>query len=341
MVIKASASREISQLLDDLTADHDVRREAAVARLTVIGPRAVDRLVALLETAPPAGRAAALRALGAIGDARALAPALACLEASDTAVAVAAAGVAGGFLQSAGETRALARLTDVALDRTRDRRVRLAALLALEELPPDTLQPIRDQLRRDPDPILAAHAAGDPLPEDTGDPIAALESAAAGRLPRDPAIVRAWLQAAAATVPLPTVHRLIGALRDREAAGPAPVRPDWLAVRALAHQVLGGRGSRVAVYDLRETLEGAEGSLPREFMAAVAAVGDASCLEPLAAAYVRATAAGPALLGSWPGQLVDTFRAVLRRERITRRHAAVKRIEARWPAAARTLFERA
>ena len=341
MVIKASAAREIGQLLEDLTSDRDVRREAAVARLTVIGPRAVERLVTTLETAAPAGQAAALRALGAIGDARALEPALACLEAPDAAVAVAAAGVAGGFLRSPHEARVLERLTDLALDRARDRRVRLAALLALEELPADTLQPIRDELRTDPDPILAAHAAGESLPEDTGDPVAALDAAAAGRLPRDPAVVRAWLQGAAATVPLSSIHRLIGALRDREAAEPAAASTaDWLAVRAAAHELLGRRGSRVALYDLRETLEKAEGPLPREFMTAVAAIGDASCLEPLAAAYVRATAGGPALLASWPGQLVDTFRAIVRRERVTRRHAAVKRIEARWPEAARTLFER-
>ena len=182
----------------------------------------------------------------------------------------------------------------------------------------------------------------EPLPEDTGDPVAALEAAAAGRLPRDPAVVRAWLQGAAATVPLATVHRLIGALRDRESAEPAAAASaaDWLAVRAATHELLGHRGSRVALYDLRETLERATQPLPREFMTAVAAIGDASCLEPLAGAYVRATAAGPALLGSWPGQLADTFRTIVRRERITRRHAALRRIEARWPEAARTLFER-
>ncbi len=339
MVIKASASREIGQLLEDLASDREVRREAAVARLTVIGPRAIERLVASLTTAPLAGRAAALRALGAIGDARALEPALDCLDAPEATVAVAAAGAAGVFLRSPHEARVLERLTDVALDRDRDRRVRLAALLALEELPADALQPIRDQLRRDPDPILAAHATGEPLPEDTGDPVAALEAAAAGRLPRDPAVVRAWLQGAAAAVPLATVHRLIGTLRDRESAELAAA--DWLAVRAAAHELLGHRGSRVALYDLRETLERAEGPLPREFMTAVAAIGDASCLEPLAGAYVRATAAGPALLGSWPGQIVDAFRTIVRRERITRRHAAIRRIETHWPEAARTLFERA
>ena len=44
------------------------------------------------------------------------------------------------------------------------------------------------------------------------------------------------------------------------------------------------RGSRLALYDLRDSLLETE-RLPVAFLAALEEVGDASCLEPLAAAY--------------------------------------------------------
>ena len=73
MPIKASSARQIEALIADLASDRADTREAAVARLTVIGARAVDRLLLVLESdASSAARAAALRALEAIADARAL-----------------------------------------------------------------------------------------------------------------------------------------------------------------------------------------------------------------------------------------------------------------------------
>ena len=65
--IKTSSARDIDALLIDLTTGGDVRRETAIARLTVLGTRAVDRLAALVESdAPVEARQAALRALEAI-----------------------------------------------------------------------------------------------------------------------------------------------------------------------------------------------------------------------------------------------------------------------------------
>jgi hypothetical protein len=88
------------------------------------------------------------------------------------------------------------------------------------------------------------------------------------------------------------------------------------------------------VYDLRETIQEARGPLPVSFLAALHVVGDASCLEPLAAAYVRA----PGEDARWRHQLGEAFRAISRRDKVTRRHATVKRIESRWPDAARDLL---
>ena len=88
---------------------------------------------------------------------------------------------------------------------------------------------------------------------------------------------------------------------------------------------IGTRGSRLALYDLRETLEAAKAPLPVEFLAAVREIGDAQSLEPIAAAYTSAKDEW------WRDQLVEAFRTVVSRERITKRHAVVKRIEKRWP----------
>ena len=72
MVIKSSSSRQIDALMADLMSEHQVVREGATARLTVIGGRAVERLTALVERreGAPSSRVAALRALEGIADQR-------------------------------------------------------------------------------------------------------------------------------------------------------------------------------------------------------------------------------------------------------------------------------
>ena len=81
--------------------------------------------------------------------------------------------------------------------------------------------------------------------------------------------------------------------------------------------------------DLRETLETSNGPLPVEFLAALERIGDASCLEPIASAYATAPAEGD----WWREHLAHAFRAIAARERVTRRHAAMKKIARRWPEA--------
>ena len=62
-------------------------------------------------------------------------------------------------------------------------------------------------------------------------------------------------------------------------------------------------------------------------LAALALVGDASCLEAIAGAYARAKAKD----AWWRDQLARVFREIVARETLTRRHAVMKRIEKRWP----------
>jgi hypothetical protein len=56
-----------------------------------------------------------------------------------------------------------------------------------------------------------------------------------------------------------------------------------------------------------------------------------SCLEPLAAAWGAAEPERIPDGGRWRYQLAAAFKAIVQREKITKRHAAMKRIAARWP----------
>src|SRR6476659_2143764 len=100
MVIKASAAAEIRVLVDARVGTDDVRREAAAARLRVIGARAVERLLdAFARSSNDGVRLTILRVLAPIGDARAIAPARHALSEGGE-VGVAAAQVLRGLLDA-------------------------------------------------------------------------------------------------------------------------------------------------------------------------------------------------------------------------------------------------
>ena len=88
-------------------------------------------------------------------------------------------------------------------------------------------------------------------------------------------------------------------------------------------------GVTLALYDLRDSLLEPE-RLPVAFLAALEEIGDATCLEPLAAAYDASSRSGDAW---WREHVAQAFRAIVHRDGLTRRHAAVKRALARWPEA--------
>jgi HEAT repeat protein len=306
-----------------------VAREAAVARLTVIGSRAVERLIAVAtsEADSADARAAAWRALDAIGDARALEPALRTLGSTATppAIAAAAAGVARGFIRGPHGAAAVDRLTLVALDRARPETVRVAALRALRTLEPATLAPLLKSLEDDPRAAVRAEAEPRVPSRRTSPREAALVAAAAQRgLGDDPAALRAAIARDGASVPLATLLRIVERVREREGAERPALRDEWRLVRAAAHQALADRGSRIALYDLRESLESANSRLPVEFLTPLQRVGDASCLEAIAAAHARSSDA-------WTrGRLADAFYSIVAREKLTQRHAVMKRVARRW-----------
>jgi hypothetical protein len=340
MVIKASSATEIRALVDALCGPDEVKREAAIARLAVIGPRAVDRLTKTLAgTSDRAARVAILRALEAVGDHRAAPAAQRGLDEGGD-VAIAAAGVLRSLLDSPHghvASKALDSLVAVALDERVERRVRVAALQALDQMPADVREKVAAALGPGTDDTVReqsrqrdkATASADALWRDALD----------GLVPDDPDLLRAAVSARAATAPLGTLQKLIDEVRrvENDARG-AGRKEDWRAVRGAIHHALALRGSRVAVYDLRESFAEPGSRLPVSFLSAVQAVGDRSCLEPLAATLSSAASEHDQ---RWQHQLAAAFRAIARREKITRRHAVMRRISARWPHTHDRVFPRA
>ncbi len=328
MPIRASSSKQIDALIANLNAGDAVARETAVARLTLLGARAVGRLLAAAAAGSAASRAAAWRALEAIGDPRALEPALAALTTDEEpAIGTAAAGVARAHLRGARGAEAVDRLAAVLLDRTRHETVRLAALRALRELEPATIAPILAALAGDPNTAIRTEAglSDRAAPRSAEDPATIVARAADGSLPDDPAALRHALNLSGATAPLTALQKVVDRVREREGSEPAAARDAWRLTRAAAHVALANRGSRIALYDLRESLETATGTLPVEFLAALTLVGDASCVEAIAGAHANAQDAW------WRHHLADAFYTIVQREKLTSRHAVMKRIAKRSP----------
>ena len=338
MVIKRSSAGEIDALLADLCGNDDVRRESAIARLAVIGTRAVSGLTDVLRRASsPRARLAALQALEGSPDSRVLDEALTCLDGPETAVAVQAVSVVRKFLASSEGPRVIDRLAAIALAPAGHQALRLAALEALADMPARTVQPIWRQLQDDADALIA-HRARLVLGLDEREPVSLLDAAAEGTLPDDAERLKTAIAAAGVEAPLPTLHRLLEVLRGCEdSAHEKRAATEWRSVRAALHRVLASRGSTVALYDLRETIERASGRLPAEFMTALSVIGDKTCLDAVAAAYAS-SAASPVRDDWWRTELVRVFREIVRRERLTERHAALKQVRSKWPEAARALL---
>jgi hypothetical protein len=292
-------------------------------------------------------RGAALRALEGIADPRTLTPALEILRAPlgrrrdrasagvDDEVAIAAIGVARGFLQSGAHVDALDALTATALDRKRSDEVRVVALRALETLDAATLRPVREALLTDGSARLRAFAQGETIDAAESSPAGGrwLDGATDDAMPNDPDAVRREIERRGAVSSLPLLHRALEGIRERELHATARTRRAWRAARTAVHVALAHQGSTVGLYDLREILEEADGPVAAPLLTAVGRIGDASCLERLAALYA---ASAPGSTGSpgeaWRQQVAEAFRAILARERITARHPVAKKIKARWPA---------
>lgn len=305
MSIKPSPASEIRTLIESLGAADEVKREGAIARLAVIGSRAVDRLAAVFVEADTsrATKAGILRVLEATGDPRAIPLARRALQDGGD-VAVAAAGTLRPLVQSPSAdvaAESLDLLMTTLCDDTVEQRVRAAAFDALQDVPE-----VRDRI-------------GDILgnPPDGRTVEAVWRDATEGRLPDAAGPLREAVQLRAASAPLGTLQKLVDALRGRETNARDASAADWRAARGAVHQALALRGSRIAVYDLRETLESATDALPSTFLTALHLVGDESCLAAIAAAHKR-SAQDP----RWRQQLEAAFQAIVKREKLARKPSA-------------------
>lgn len=342
MAIRRSAAVEIQPLIDDLCGADAVARDTAGARLSVIGERAVPHLVKAFEhTGSAVARAAILRVFEACRDSRGLDLALDIVDeaAADPKVLHAAVAVLGAHLDGDEGARALDALSALALERDHADLVRLQAADLLERALPTVMAPLRKQLAKDPSAAVRHWAtSGSAREVPAADPRAALEAVAEGAA-ADPVLLQALVADGAADMPLPTLHRVIEQVRLRETRLAAEAdRVEWMRVRGAVHFALAIRGSRVAAYDLRETLAGATQALPPDFIAAAGLVGDASCLEAIAGTLAAPPSSLEGRDQRWRDDLIRAGRAIVQRELLTRRHAAVRKIAKTWPAVADVLL---
>ena len=326
MPIKTSSAPHIDALVGDLGSAHEATRDAAVARLSVLGARATNRLLSLISSdGDPTARAAALRVLEGADDSRALDSMLNAVDAQADIVAVAAIAAVRTFLRGPRGASVVERLTRVALDGSRGDDARVAALDALSGLEPTTIAPLLTALRDDPRDVVRRAASGAPTPTAS----ARIARAATQELPDTPRELIDALASAASTASIPALLQVIERVRHREVDAPPQERVAWAHARGRVHVELASRGSRVALYDLRETLNASTGPLAVDFLSALSMAGDGSCLEAIADAYARSTAAGIGNERWWRDHLAEVFRAIVEREGITRRQSVVKRIERR------------
>jgi hypothetical protein len=328
MSIRPSSSADIARLTAELVSGDAQRREMALARLAVIGSRATTALVSVAGDGSQGddARVAAFEALEAIGDGRALSTAVNAIGGSAESVAVAAVGVLGRLARDkdARATRAFDHLASLALSSSGATVIRLAALTALEGQPEKLLKPLYAALANDPASKVVARVTR----RQAG--VESLGALVAKGLTSEPEVVAAVARDEGERAPLMALKRAIDAVRTRESRAAAdPSRDQWTVVRGVLHQHLAARGSRLALYDLRESLEGAAAPLPVGFLSAAAVIGDASCLTPLARTWVESDGVDR----WWRDHVAEAFAAIVAREGLTRRHPVLKQILERWPSA--------
>jgi HEAT repeat protein len=189
MPIVPSRAEQIQDLLARLASERAAVREGAVARLTLLGARAVEPLRAALRAAGTRGQLGILEVLERLGEPRALPEILALVRAAEPEVRRRAVEVAGGFpgprtatalarvlagnrpelrrpaaaslarIHAAGALEALNPLLDVLLDEDEDEALRLDVLASLSALPSRTLVPLLERLRGTASAALAARVA--------------------------------------------------------------------------------------------------------------------------------------------------------------------------------------
>lgn len=321
---------DIGALLVQLSADDPVVRESAAARLVVIGDRAVPPVQTLLRDASASApaRMQALRTLAAINRPDALDAAAASAVDADAALALDAIDLLGDALSDASDPasadRALEHLTRLALDTSVAERRRLVMMELLGRLPTPLRQPIFDALAADGSAAVAARAA-----DQHAVPHGALARWSDDeRLPAASDALADAIAAEGTQAPITALRRIVDMVRAREKVAVGAEREGWRSARGLLHETLAQRGSVIALYDLRETLEQVQEPASAHFLTAAMAAADASCLDAIAARWVHAGA------DVWlRDQLERIFHAIVNRERLRRSSPLMARLLKRHPSA--------
>ena len=234
-------------------------RETAVARLTLLGARAVERLIAAAVSGGAERAGGAWRALEA--DRR-----RAGARTGARRPGIRGRGICGrrrrgrhrpppparrprrGRRRSTGDGAAG---SDARPDRQARRAARPARSRAGDDCPDSELA-----LRR-PEPDRWYRSGVEPSGRAARfeDAAAVVMRAADGQLPEDPATLRHALNLSSASAPPPQLLKVIDRVREREGSQTASVRDQWRLARAAAHLALAHRGSGQALYDLRESLD--------------------------------------------------------------------------------------
>lgn len=323
-------SLDLSRLITELGSPDALRRETAVARLAMAGARALPGLLALVHdrSAASQARIAAFEALEASSEAKGVVEAAAgALTESDDELALSAIGVLALAARGKGPAATVAfdHLAAMALARAAAVPRRLAALGALDGLPDRHVRLVYDALAQDP----ASRVVARVVRRQHG-LVVSLEELLDRGLPDDPGLVAAVVREEADEARVTVLRRLVEAVRTKERRRADESRSQWTALRGQVHQHLAARESRIALYDLREALDDLRAPLPVGFLSAAAAIGDASCLAPIAAGWLAAAPDDR----WWRDHLAEAFGAIVRREGLTRRHPVLRGILQRTPAAA-------
>lgn len=348
MPIVPSRSRRIQDLLLRLASPQAAERDSAVASLSLLGPRVIEPIAAFLPGAGRAARLCALEVLERLAEPAALPAILDLVRGDDDVVALRAleaagerpdpravgalakilagpapaprrrgAAVALARLQAAGLVEALDPLAARLLDEREDASLRVAILDALlaarPPLAPAALRPLMRRLLSSSEPELAARA-GSPATARGEDLAGRLvgELVAPGLTPEAAARVAAALARRGAPA-IPAVLRALEGLGPVRRADAASLR-----ARVALHEALAALDSRVALYDLRETIEARPSREMARLLEVAARIGDAT----LVGALARAATEDPALRGPCR----EAFASIARREKLRRTSAALKSV---------------
>jgi HEAT repeats len=300
MPIVPSRAHDTKELIARLGDPRSARREASVARLTLLGQRAVPALMVAAESRDPLVRLGAIESLDRIGSPQGLGALTQALRDGDLRVATLAA-QALGRLHGSGVAEAFEPLVGLLVDEAASEDVRLQALEALGTLSESEMRPLLTRLLRTSRTRLQRAAAA----------LAARGTGVASGEGEAPATI-------------PALHRelqRLGAAARRGATAAAQAK-------ARIHVALARLDSRIALYDLREMLERRPARDVGDLLEAAAMVGDRSMLPAVVA-----------LAHDEPGLFEPCATAVSRiveRERIARAGAFLKAI----PRERHSTFER-